>query len=236
MGYSSAWIGKKDEILGIVRNVAAKNPEDFKLAGKRNPDGSEVPGNDVFIKKAAIEVAKVYVDCGNNGKRGDVNNMSRDVLVFPNPAGARDATGRYLGLEIIDVIVGAGGANPSVDWTDVTQATIDSGNPGAWIKPSLEDSGNGGGTVPPPQVVIPPFPPRDETLSALMEFDKAYMDAGRDNRCKKGAEPLYIDNEGIAVWLSEYLRRRQLGESHAQAIMNVKEDMYAAGLPRPQED
>lgn len=80
-----------------------------------------------------------------------------------------------------------------------------------------------------------PMPPRDEQLDALTQFDKAYEDAGRDNRCKKGHEPLHMDNEGIAVWFGVYIGHRQQGMSHEAAVQQTKEEMYAAGLPKPKK-
>lgn len=230
MAYSSTWVNKKNEILAIAQAVKDKYPDAFKLAGKRNADNSEVPGNDEYILRTAFEVNKVYVDAGNNGKRGNIHDISRDVLCFPNPAGARDASGRYLGLEIIDIINGAGGDNPSLGWNDVTQITMDSGNPGAWVQPKEY-----GGSVPPqpPQPSKCLLPPRDEQLGAFLAFDESYKEADRKNRCKQGAEPLYIDNEGIAVWLGVYIGHRQNGMSHAAAINQTREEMYAAGLPKP---
>ncbi len=234
MGYGSSWAGKEDQIKTIMQGVADKYPNDFAKAHARDSDGNPVPGSDTFIRRAAFEVNKVFPDAGLNGKRGDLNHISEDVLALSNPSGCTDASGIHLGLELRDVIISAGRPDARIGFTDVTQVTMDAGVGGAWIKPEPVPENGTGGTDPNHECELPGLPPRDEQLEAFLAFDESYKEAGRANRCLAKNEPLYIDNEGIAVWLGVYIGHRQAGMGHTDAIQQTREEMYDAGLPRPE--
>lgn len=62
------------------------------------------------------------------------------------------------------------------------------------------------------------FPPRNETLDFLNQLDAYYRDA----LARPLADPHYVDMEGEAVWLQEYLRLRVNGLTHDQAVAGVK--------------
>ena len=67
---------------------------------------------------------------GYNGKRGDANNPSLDVITYHYGAGAdQNSTDVY----IIDIIGGHCGGNPTPIWNDVTDITVQSGTIGRWI-------------------------------------------------------------------------------------------------------
>ncbi len=67
---------------------------------------------------------------GYNGKRGDANNPSMDVITYHYGAGPdKNSTDVY----IIDIIGGHCGSNPTPIWNDVTDITISSGTIGRWI-------------------------------------------------------------------------------------------------------
>lgn len=83
-----------------------------------------------FIRRVAwVLHTTVDVRFGLNGKRGNVADPSMDAVSFRNPSSAAG------GVEIIDVVAGAGGQNARAAWIDVTQATIDAGTTGAYIEP-----------------------------------------------------------------------------------------------------
>ena len=66
---------------------------------------------------------------GYNGKRGNVNDPSKDVVDYHYGNGAdANSTDVY----IIDIINGHCGSSPSAGWNDVTDVTINSGTIGRW--------------------------------------------------------------------------------------------------------
>jgi len=71
------------------------------------------------------------------------------------------------------------------------------------------------------------FPPRNQSLDFLQALDTFYRD-----ELKRGIELSYVDLEGKAVWLSEYLRLRIEGASgvsaRAQVFLQIRD---AAGIP-----
>ncbi len=98
--------------------------------------------------------------------------------------------------------------------------------PGQWLE--------GTGTQPPPTGGVPPFPPRDEVLNFGLTLNLHYGSKGAGVNGTLGApvqvasDARYLNFEGEVVWLPEYLRRRQLGETHQQATNNVLADVDAA--------
>jgi hypothetical protein len=99
--------------------------------------------------------------------------------------------------------------------------------PGQWLE---------GGTQPPqpPSTTVPPFPPRDEVLNFGLALNNHYGSKGAGANGTLGApsnvanNPRYLNFEGEVVWLPEYLRRRQLGETHNDATAHVLADVDAA--------
>ena len=66
---------------------------------------------------------------GYNGKRGNVNDPSKDVIAYHyGPGPDQNSTDVY----IIDIIGGHCGGSPSPIWNDVTAITIQSGTIGRW--------------------------------------------------------------------------------------------------------
>jgi len=67
---------------------------------------------------------------GYNGKRGNANDPSMDVVTYHYGAGSdENSTDVY----IIDIIGGHCGANPEPIWVDQTQITANAGSIGRWI-------------------------------------------------------------------------------------------------------
>lgn len=131
MAYQPQWIARRDEILSIANDVKIANPAAWNEL--------KIPGQEkrTFINLVSIALIEAGIPGGVNLKRGGPK-QSIDALALPNDTGARDSTGTYLGVEIIDIVNGAEGANPSLTWHDVTQVTIDSGNGGGWKAGSLD--------------------------------------------------------------------------------------------------
>jgi len=202
MSYQSQWDDRKQDILDAATRVKDQNPgawEEVKVPGQKSRR---------FISLVAAECqSRVSVDIGCNLKRGGPD-VSLDVLAMPNPSGCRDATGTYPGLELRDIIGNAERADANISWGDATQATIDSGNPGGWIKT---------GIVAPPAPAAQP-PGREEALNELNWLDAYYASPEglqRPQGLSLNGKP---DFEGIAAWFIEiYQRERMAGKSPAGA-------------------
>lgn len=80
---------------------------------------------------------------------------------------------------------------------------------------------------------VPPFPPRDVVVGFVVgPLSDFYHAKGRPvaftTRFHDQDRLVYVDFEGIVVWMSEYLRRMQLGESGTDATAHVLADVAAA--------
>jgi len=99
--------------------------------------------------------------------------------------------------------------------------------PGQWLE-------GGTGPQPPQPPTIPAFPPRDEVMTFGLDLNTHYGRKGAGQNGTLGApgnvanDARFLNFEGECVWLPEYLRRRQLGESHADATKHVLADVDAA--------
>jgi len=109
---------------GVVAAVARANPA--LLSNSCQDHG----GSWAFMD-AVVDTLRTYdTRWGYNGKRGDVNNPSHDVVTYHHgPGPDYGSTAVY----IIDVIAGHCGATPSATWIDVTDATYNGGTIGRWI-------------------------------------------------------------------------------------------------------
>ena len=86
---------------------------------------------------------------------------------------------------------------------------------------------NGAPVPVPPK--IPPFPPRDVVVDFVIgSLSRFYQQKGRPVAFEYRGQFVYVDFEGIVVWMAEYLRRVQLGESGTDASRHVLEDVAAA--------
>lgn len=139
-------------------------------------------------------------------------------------------------LNVIDLVNGAGAAGASLP-TRLTPSDLKQRRPhNLWVAPKALTAAElayltaGGIPVPQPPT-IPPFPPRDETLAFAVLLNDHYGRKGATANGTLGGsytKTRFLDIEGEAVWLSEYLRRRQLGETHEQATQHVLADVDAA--------
>lgn len=200
----------REDILTVARKIAAQHPDAFaevKVPGQRSRR---------FIALVARECQRVvHPEIGCNLKRGGPA-VSIDVLAFPNSTGCRDASYKFQGLELVDIGAGFEGPNASIGWNDVTQATIDADVSGGWISPDDVDMGadsNAGNTGNVPASRALEFPPRDLVGAFFHALNQKYKGAGRGDR----GDGLYVDNEGLFVWVSEFLRRYATGD-HAPAV------------------
>ena len=99
---------------------------------------------------------------GVNGKRGNPNDLSQDIIAYRGIGTAIDVTRGNTPMEIIDVIVCAGGdpprCEPSVDWG---VAPGGPGDRGAWVDPWSVQPTAGGTPTPTPTPAPTPAPTVD---------------------------------------------------------------------------
>ena len=112
----------------IVARLAQEFPQEWRTA--HNPSGGG-PETEAFIRRVAwVLHSTVDAKFGLNGKRGNYNDVSDDVVNWIGEGPGNDpATGQP--VTVIDVIGGAGGPDPRPQW-----GIIDLPGPGGWIKPS----------------------------------------------------------------------------------------------------
>jgi hypothetical protein len=164
MPYVSTWIDKRDAILAIAAMVRDANPaawDELKVPHQKSRR---------FINLVSMSLINAGIPAGVNLKRGGPDE-SIDAIALPNATGAKDSTGKYPGLEIIDIVGGAEGPTPSLTWGDVTQVTIDHGVAGGWKAGSLVTP------MPKPPVSYPDEPTFWKTFQNRMK--DAYRAAGR---------------------------------------------------------
>ena len=109
---------------GVVRAVAQANP------GLLRNSCQEHGGSWAFMD-AVVDTLRTYdTRWGYNGKRGNANDPSMDVVTYHHgPGPDAGSTAVY----IVDVIGGHCGPTPSPAWNDVTDITYSSGTIGRWI-------------------------------------------------------------------------------------------------------
>ena len=179
--YQPLWTSKRQAILDVAERIKAQHPAAWAEV--------KVPGQPsrTFILLVAAECQRtISDDIGCNLKRGGPD-VSLDVLAMPNPTGARDASGKFAGLELIDIINGAEGPNPSLVWGDATQKTIDAGVPGGWVQSAS--------TTPlPVPSAIQPYPDEVEWFGGVYEPAVA--------ACYREAGSVFPDNSAAFRWFS----------------------------------
>jgi hypothetical protein len=131
-----------------VAAAASRYPDAWRHAHTGDASTEE------FIRLLARDLHAIDPRCGLNGKRGNPNDISDDVIAIRGEGSAVDVVNGGP-MEIIDVIVGAGGPNPQPGWA---VAPGGAGDRGAWVKP--EASAPTPQPQPSPQPVpVPTIPP-----------------------------------------------------------------------------
>lgn len=92
-------------------------------------------GNNEWLLRLVYQLRQMDTRWGLNWKRGNIGDMSQDVVTYHFGPGPDDnSTNVY----IIDVIFGHCGSSPGPNWGDVTAATREAGTIGRWtIAPLL---------------------------------------------------------------------------------------------------
>ena len=146
-------MGQAPNRKSVVQQVSDADPARFRRAHTGQP------GEDDWIKAVAAALHAEDPRWGLNGKRGDPNVLSLDVVTF-----RVGPTDRH--VEAYDICGACGGGNPSVVWNDITNyATI--GQPGTaiWVQPPV--------VTPTPVPVPTPTPPPDSAVLAQLEMMRA---------------------------------------------------------------
>jgi hypothetical protein len=108
----------------VVNQIAAQFP-----AALRN-SCQDAGGTWEFMDRVVNELRKYDTRWGYNGKRGNANDPSHDVVDYHyGPGPDEGSTDVY----IIDVIGGHCGPSPQPGWGDVTDVTRQNGTIGRWI-------------------------------------------------------------------------------------------------------
>jgi hypothetical protein len=108
---------------GVVSQVANQYPNAVRNSCQ------DSGGTWEFMDRLVDELRKYDSRWGYNGKRGNVNDPSKDAIAYHWSRGADQNSSE---VYIIDVIGGHCGPSPSAGWTDVTDVTYNSGTIGRW--------------------------------------------------------------------------------------------------------
>lgn len=107
----------------IVQAVANANPGALQ-------NSCQDHGGSWQFMDSLVDTLRTYdTRWGYNGKRGNSNDPSKDVVDYHYGGGPDEGS---TDVYIIDVIVGHCGSNPGPNWGDVTDVTVNSGTIGRW--------------------------------------------------------------------------------------------------------
>lgn len=111
-------------MLYVVEQVASARPDLLRNSCQEH-------GGSWAFMDAVVDTLRTYdTRWGYNGKRGNANDPSMDVIDYHYGAGPdHNSTEVY----IIDIIGGHCGSSPTPGWNDVTGATAAGGSIGRWI-------------------------------------------------------------------------------------------------------
>ena len=117
---------------GIVNQVIAANPGITSV--RRSCQEEQFGGDHVagweFLDKVVDALRLTDTRWGYNGKRGNVNDPSKDIVAYNWGNGPDEGSTQ---VYIIDVMLNHCGAGGGIaTWIDQTQVTLDSGTIGRW--------------------------------------------------------------------------------------------------------
>lgn len=205
MPYTPIWIDERPQILAIASRIKEQYPEawnELKVPHQKSR---------TFINRVSMALIAAGIPGGVNLKRGGPEE-SIDALAFPNATGVKDSTGTYPAIEIIDIVGGAEGPNPSITWGDQTQVTMDHGVIGGWKAGSLA------APKPAPSLALS----KEETHALLNALNAFY--AAPEGLQRPGGLVRYdaegrtvADTEAMAQWFYQLVvERKSLDDVKAQ--------------------
>ena len=107
----------------VVSAIAAAYPGDLRNSCR------EFGGNNQWLFKLVRELRRIDTRWGLNWKRGNVGDMSQDVVAYNWGSNPDEGT---VDAYIWDTIGGHCGSNPGWNWGDVTGVTLNSGTTMRW--------------------------------------------------------------------------------------------------------
>lgn len=111
-------------MFGTVVQVAAANGSDLRNSCQDHG------GNWNFMDKLVDRLQSIDLRWGYNGKRGNSNDPSHDIVDYHYGAGPSEGSTQ---VYIMDAIGGHCGSNPTPNWVNQTDITISSGTVGRFI-------------------------------------------------------------------------------------------------------
>ena len=111
-------------MAGVVAQVAAANAADLRHSCQ--PEG----GTWTFMDKLVDTLQAIDLRWGYNGKRGNSNDPSLDIVDYHYGAGPSEGSTQ---VYIMDTIGGHCGSNPTPIWVNQTDITVNSGTIGRFI-------------------------------------------------------------------------------------------------------
>lgn len=140
----------------VVEQVSAADPARFACAHTERSCKND------WIKAVGAALHKTDARWGLNGKRGNANDLSMDVVTW-----RIGPTDRH--VQAFDICGACGGGSPSVTWSDITNwSTLGQSGTAIWLKPApVGDPGSGGGGTTPTPPQTPPAPDYTVKLDAL---------------------------------------------------------------------
>ncbi|HEY3499461.1 MAG TPA: hypothetical protein VGK73_32450 [Polyangiaceae bacterium] len=166
MGYQSVWNHRTGVIEQVLEDIKNEYPQAWQAA--HNPQRGDKTQREEYCQRVCARLRDLGIPAGMNGKRGNPNDLSEDIIALPRPdhVGAPDTSGKYPSIEIRDVIASAGPDREGNQagrpyFGDVTQKTLDNREKGCYVEP-IKLSGQSrppvGGEVPTPPIVTPTPP------------------------------------------------------------------------------
>lgn len=120
---------------GVVEALAAERPDLLYNSCLEHPGG-----NNRFMFEVLRRLRQQDTRWGLNWKRGNVGDMSQDIVTYHAGPGP-DEGARTPNIYIIDMIGGHCGPRPGPNWEDVSQLTIERGAIGIWTLLPFIDAG-----------------------------------------------------------------------------------------------
>jgi hypothetical protein len=117
----------------VVTAVANAYPNELRNSCR------DTGGNNAWLFRVVSELRRHDTRWGLNWKRGNVGDMSQDIVDYNFGSDADEGT---TNVYIIDIIGGHCGSNPSASWIDVTEATRQGGTIGRWTLQPYTAAGN----------------------------------------------------------------------------------------------
>jgi hypothetical protein len=120
-------------MTAVVEAVARAYPGELRNSCR------ETGGNNVWLYRLVEALRRYDTRWGLNWKRGNVGDLSQDIVDYNYAAGPDEGT---TNVYVVDVIGGHCGGSPSAAWIDNTEATRRAGTIGRWtLRPYLAAGG-----------------------------------------------------------------------------------------------